>query len=327
MRGASLLGLFAALVLGACAGPESDAAATEQAATSAGDLRVGDAPVVLEDFTEDQANARIRPQLARAFALMAPTDAGRWLAGRLGAEPITLSLTDAYSVVIHVESGTRTISANPTLFDRLPIETLTAVLAHELEHVAQHQIPGQPRLFNTAEFAALSVEHQVWRALPSRPADPSPEASRLVAYEHYPSATLQLWRASKYSWAHEPLPPPASWSAEERAYWAEILEREARFRGAHPAGEPDEAAWRAIDAWIESRSHGDNWSESGFEGSRIVGRAFFADLDRLGSAEAGTAHRPEVASDAERFVLQWSYAGTYDEASASFTVTNPILRP
>ncbi len=322
-----LLALVAGLGTAAAGCADENEPSTDDADVRTGTIVIGNTRLTIDDQTPDHAGARIRPIVAEAVRRITETEPGAWLASRLGNAGITLILVDAHSVSIHVVTERRAIEANPGIFDRLPVETMSAVLAHELEHIAQDGIALEGGL---NEFAALSLEYQVWASAGSAASDTSPEANRLVAYAHYPSAVLQLWRGSKYSWAQEPFAPLETRSSEVNAYWRTMLEREGALRAAGGravavGAVPSEGAWVSIDAYVEGLTKGDNWQESGVA-ERKLARPFVVTMNRLAEDAVDTVVAFPEPTEAETFALDASFAGTFDADTHAFRVTLPVRR-
>lgn len=312
--------MAAVLALAGCAAGVEPEGGTVAAASTG--MAIGEAAIAVEDRTQAKVGAVVEPTLREMLRLLATTEPGAWLSGRLGRAPIAFVLTDDFGVTMRVPGGTRTVEMNPEIFDRLPVETSAVVLAHELEHVTQNGLSFRSDIDGLAEFAALSVEYQVWRALAPADRDDSIEAKRLVAYAHFPSATLQAWKGSKFNWARSPLAPRDAWSAEARGYWDMILTRERAVRE-DGAEAPSERAWAAIEAYFQSLMRGDNWLEEGVSSAPLA-RSFVERLERLAASPAGTTADFAGTNEAEAFVLTWSFAGTFDGATGRFSITNPI---
>ncbi len=290
---------------------------------------------------EDVAVQR-RGRLQGVLTQAAQAPSGKKLFARLaGTGPVVILSTRASSTKIHVGADGK-IEVNEDYLDTEE-RLLAAVFAHELEHVVQsrtyRRLPAPAGdvtpLSTIGEAAALSTEMQVAFELIDFTEEQraTSELRRLIAYFAYPSSTMQAWVASKYNWARAPMPPLAKWSPAASAYWKQIRETEQTWRDSSPSRlkptrlSQEELFSNLADYFEELSAKGDNWSEEGRAGelrAQEVRLEFIREYEALGDLPAG-AERVIGAglTEAEQFLLQWSFLGSFDPATRKFKSSFP----
>jgi hypothetical protein len=252
-------------------------------------------------------------------------------------QKVTIQTTSAFATKIHV-AGNAFIEVNESYLDSTNPQILASTLAHELEHIRQQTLLKSSGSRTpdglVAEASALSRELQVAFELAKSESLEllinleSPEATRLLAYFGFPTATLQAWVGSKYSWARTEVSNFSEWDAQSLSYWRAVQAQEKKWRSTQKLklssknlGLPA----KAVHKFIEDISKaGDNWLEEGMGGSYQAAsgkRELVMFLEKLGQCRQDEVVKvPLGMTKSEEFLLRWSFLGKYDPISSSFTV-------